>query len=43
MKRTNIWLTYEQIKKLKALTEKTGAPASALVRRAIDAYLKKKA
>jgi predicted DNA-binding protein len=42
MKRTNIWLKDEHLKKLKALSEKTGAPVSALIRKAIDAYLKRK-
>jgi predicted DNA-binding protein len=42
MKRTNIWLGDEQLRKLKALSEKTGARVSALVRKAIDDYLKKK-
>jgi predicted DNA-binding protein len=41
-KRTNIYLTSEQLAKLKKLSEKTGAPASALIRKAIDAYLKGK-
>jgi len=41
MKRTNINLREDQWKKLKALSEKTGATASALIRKAIDAYLKK--
>jgi len=42
MKRTNIWLSDGQLKKLKALSEKTGAPVSALIRKAIAEYLKKK-
>ncbi len=41
MKRTNIWLTDEHLKKLKALSEKTAAPVSALIRKAIEEYLKK--
>jgi predicted DNA-binding protein len=40
-KRTNIYLTNEQWLRLKKLAEKTGAPTSALIRKAIDAYLKK--
>jgi predicted DNA-binding protein len=40
-KRTNINLPEEQIADLKALSKKTGAPVSELVRRAIDAYLKR--
>jgi predicted DNA-binding protein len=42
MKRTTIWLPEDQEKKLKALWDKTGAPVSALIRKAIEAYLKKK-
>ena len=42
MKRTNIWLKEDHLKKLRVLSEKTGAPVSALIRRAIDEYLKKK-
>jgi predicted DNA-binding protein len=40
-KRTNIYLDADHLKKLKALSEKTGAPVSALIRMAIDSYLKK--
>ena len=39
MKRTALFLKTEQLKKLQALSEKTGAPVAELVRRAIDAYL----
>jgi predicted DNA-binding protein len=42
MKRTNIWLTDEHLKRLKVLHGKTGAPVSALIRKAIEEYLKKK-
>jgi hypothetical protein len=42
MKRTTIWLQEDHQKKLKALSEKTGAPVSALIRKAIEEYLKKK-
>jgi predicted DNA-binding protein len=42
MRRTNIWLDDGHLKKLKALSEKTGAPVSALIRKAIAQYLKKK-
>lgn len=42
MKRTNIYLKPEQLKKLAALSEKSGAPMAVLIRRAIDAYLKGK-
>ena len=38
--RTNIYLRPDQMKKLKALNLKTGAPVAELVRRAVDAYLK---
>jgi len=41
MKRTNINVREDQHKKLRALSEKTGATVSALIRKAIDAYLKK--
>ena len=39
MKRTALFLKTEQLKKLQALSTKTGAPVAELVRRAIDAYL----
>ena len=42
MKRTNIYLKDEDLKRLKALSEKTGAPVSALIRKAIAEFLKKK-
>jgi predicted DNA-binding protein len=41
MRRTNINLRPDQWTKLKALSEKTGATPSALIRKAIDAYLKR--
>jgi predicted DNA-binding protein len=41
MKRTNINLQDGQWAKLGKLSEKTGATKSALIRKAIDAYLKK--
>ena len=41
-KRTNIYLDDEHLKRLKALSEKTGAPVSALIRKAIEEYLRKK-
>lgn len=40
--RTNIFLTRTELKKLRALSKKTGAPVAALVRRAIDDYLEKR-
>jgi predicted DNA-binding protein len=42
-KLTNLRVTDEQLKRLKALSEKTGAPVSEIIRRAIDSYFKKKA
>jgi len=42
MKRTNISLRENQHKALAQLSEKTGAPVSELIRRAIDEYLKKR-
>lgn len=41
MKRAQLFLKPEQIKRLSALSKKTGAPIAELIRRAIDAYLKK--
>jgi predicted DNA-binding protein len=43
MKRTALFLKAEQVKKLQVLSEKTGAPVSELIRRAIDGYLKERA
>jgi len=42
VKRTTVWLQEDHQKKLKALSEKTGAPVSGLIRNAIEVYLKKK-
>jgi predicted DNA-binding protein len=39
-RRTNIYLSEGQLKKLKQLSDQTGAPVAEIVRRAIDAYLK---
>jgi len=39
--RTNIFLTRTELKKLRALSKRTGAPVAELVRRAIDEYLGK--
>lgn len=39
--RLNIYLNTQQKEKLDKLSEKTGAPMSELVRRAIEMYLKK--
>jgi predicted DNA-binding protein len=41
MKRTNINIREDQHKRLGVLSAKTGATVSELIRRAIDAYLKK--
>jgi predicted DNA-binding protein len=41
-KLTNLRISDEHLNKLKALSEKTGAPVSALIRKAIAEYLKKK-
>jgi predicted DNA-binding protein len=43
MKRTALFLKDYQAKKLQTLSEKTGAPVSELIRRAIDKYLKERA
>jgi predicted DNA-binding protein len=39
--RTNIFLTKTELKRLRALSRKTGAPVAELVRRAIDEYLER--
>lgn len=43
MQRTALFLKEPQRKKLKVLSDKTGAPVAELIRRAIDEYLKKRA
>ncbi len=43
MKRTGLFLKIDQVKKLQALSEKTGAPVAELIRRAIDKYLQERA
>jgi predicted DNA-binding protein len=40
MKRTALFLKEDQVKKLQALSEMTGAPVAELIRRAIDNYLR---
>ena len=40
-RRTNIYLTDEQLQRLGALSKKTMAPVAALVRKAIDEFLKR--
>ena len=37
--RTNIFLTRTELKRLRALSRKTGAPVAVLVRRAVDEYM----
>lgn len=41
MRRIQMYIREDQAAKLKRLEEKTGARMSALIRKAIDAYLKK--
>ena len=43
MKRTALFLKEVQVKKLKALSDRTGAPVAELIRRAIDKYLQERA
>jgi predicted DNA-binding protein len=43
MQRTALFLKEDQLKKLQALSEKTGAPVAELIRRAIDKYLHERA
>jgi predicted DNA-binding protein len=40
MKRTNIYLPEQVLKKLRALSKKVGVSVAELVRRALDDYLK---
>jgi hypothetical protein len=40
MKRTSLFLKDEQLKKLEAISRKSGAPIAELIRRAVDQYLK---
>lgn len=40
VKQVNVYLTHAQHEKLRKLKEKTGAPVSELIRRAIEQYLK---
>jgi predicted DNA-binding protein len=42
MQRTALFLKAEQVKKLRALSQKTGAPVAELIRRAIDRYLQER-
>jgi predicted DNA-binding protein len=41
MKRTNLFIPEQTLERLKALSDRMGLPMSELIRRAIDAYLKK--
>jgi hypothetical protein len=41
MKRTVVWLTDRQLRALTALSRKSLAPISALVRHAVDEFLRK--
>lgn len=41
MKRTNIFFTLLQLERLQSLADRTGLPVAELVRRAVDAYLKR--
>ncbi len=41
MIRTNIFLTRTELKRLRTLSRKTGAPIAKLVRRAVDEYLER--
>jgi predicted DNA-binding protein len=43
MKRTALFLKEAQIKKLKVLSDRTGAPVAELIRRAIEKYLQQRA
>lgn len=43
MKRTALFLKEDQLKKLLALSENTGAPVAELIRRAVDKYLQERA
>jgi predicted DNA-binding protein len=43
MMRTALFLKEAQLKKLKVLSDRTGAPVAELIRRAIDKYLKERA
>lgn len=40
VKAVNVYLTHEQHERLQKLKERTGAPVSEIIRRAIDRYLK---
>jgi len=40
VKQVNVYLTHAQHEQLRKLKDKTGAPVSEIIRRAIDEYLK---
>lgn len=42
MKRTVVWLTDRQVKKLLAISKRSLAPVSALVRQAVSEFLKRR-
>jgi hypothetical protein len=42
MKRTVVWLTKQQVKALESMSKKSLAPVSALVRRAVDEFLRRR-
>jgi hypothetical protein len=39
MKRTNVWIKDDHMRKLKVLSGETGVPVSAVIRKAIALYL----
>ena len=41
LKRISLWVGEDHLAKLRALSKRTGAPVAELIRRAIEAYLKK--
>ena len=43
MIRKQVYITNEQNERIKALKNKTGAPESEIIRRALDEYIKKSA
>jgi predicted DNA-binding protein len=41
MQRINLYMPKDQIKRLESVSERTGAPIAELIRRAVEAYLKR--
>jgi len=41
MRAIRLYMREDQLKKLKRISEKTAAPVSALIRKAVDGYLRK--